>query len=638
MQSVADRRAAGSLGRRVQQIVQQPLDGTEMRQALEALAATYNTPTHKQAATNSAQPETAIYATQSEAAGRHRDVRGEMQEHTQQLDADFVRALSSVNAVFADLELSVQHLDAQCMGLRAQVNSTLRATAATAAQASLLVEEQRELGMRETVAQGVLQTFTLSDADTRVLERADIDDAFFAVLDRVDRMRRECQRLSIGAEQPAVADLLAQLALQEEQAYAALLRWVLAEVRELSRDAPEFSARLKQALARLEPHHALFSAATEEISGVRRDALHRAFISALVRGGKNGTPRPIEAHAADPQRFVGDMLAWVHQASASERELLDTIFSRSAHAAQVPKMLAAALDGVARPLEIRVQQTVAEVTSPAAVYRIDSLLEFYSALFVRVCAADSPFITTVAALAAQARDKLAAKLDALADAVGSDMDAQSGAVSPALDVPASLHALLAAVADILRLHEDSMQAQDTQSSIVTLVAAVLKRVQSEAHELTLQLAQLRPYEQTMLELNIQSAVIQTLDGFMSMSASSESLQSIHSSEALTETLQSQLLEVLKQKSHLPFDSGPAESAESLAQSVTMFNHTLKAAMDLDVSRLVSRLNNHALSRLVSEHAIQMFVREYAALYQQIVDSGLEDPTILLSPDTVSTLL
>lgn len=37
-------------------------------------------------------------------------------------------------------------------------------------------------------------------------------------------------------------------------------------------------------------------------------------------------PRPIELHAHDSQRYVGDMLAWVHQATAGEREFLESLF------------------------------------------------------------------------------------------------------------------------------------------------------------------------------------------------------------------------------------------------------------------------------------------------------------------------
>lgn len=37
-------------------------------------------------------------------------------------------------------------------------------------------------------------------------------------------------------------------------------------------------------------------------------------------------PRPIELHAHDPIRYVGDMLAWVHQAIAAECEFLEGLF------------------------------------------------------------------------------------------------------------------------------------------------------------------------------------------------------------------------------------------------------------------------------------------------------------------------
>ena len=49
-------------------------------------------------------------------------------------------------------------------------------------------------------------------------------------------------------------------------------------------------------------------------------------MNALTRGGPNGTPKPIESHAHDPFRYIGDMLAWVHQAVAGEHEFLQALF------------------------------------------------------------------------------------------------------------------------------------------------------------------------------------------------------------------------------------------------------------------------------------------------------------------------
>jgi hypothetical protein len=62
------------------------------------------------------------------------------------------------------------------------------------------------------------------------------------------------------------------------------------------------------------------------MANIRRSSVTRAFIDALTRGGPGGTPRPIELQAHDPIRYIGDMLAWVHQAGASEREILEGLF------------------------------------------------------------------------------------------------------------------------------------------------------------------------------------------------------------------------------------------------------------------------------------------------------------------------
>ena len=88
------------------------------------------------------------------------------------------------------------------------------------------------------------------------------------------------------------------------------------------------------------------------------------FISALTRGGPNGMPRPIEMNAHDPRRYLGDMLAWLHQGLASERELLISLFGQddpsragdqSNGHSEVPSssaLLDRVVEGVCRPLKV----------------------------------------------------------------------------------------------------------------------------------------------------------------------------------------------------------------------------------------------------------------------------------------------
>ena len=56
----------------------------------------------------------------------------------------------------------------------------------------------------------------------------------------------------------------------------------------------------------------------------------RNFIDTLTSGGGEGIGnlRPIEMHAHDPPRYVGGMLAWLHQAVPSEKEALEILLSQ----------------------------------------------------------------------------------------------------------------------------------------------------------------------------------------------------------------------------------------------------------------------------------------------------------------------
>jgi len=58
----------------------------------------------------------------------------------------------------------------------------------------------------------------------------------------------------------------------------------------------------------------------DEYCTARKAVVLRSFLDALTVGGAHGTPRPMELHAHDPPRYVGDMLAWLHQMTPTEKE------------------------------------------------------------------------------------------------------------------------------------------------------------------------------------------------------------------------------------------------------------------------------------------------------------------------------
>ena len=71
--------------------------------------------------------------------------------------------------------------------------------------------------------------------------------------------------------------------------------------------------------------------------------------------GPGGTPRPIELHSHDPLRYTGDMLAWLHQATASEKEHLQTLLKKCKQSSvedHIQDVLGHVTEGVCRPLKV----------------------------------------------------------------------------------------------------------------------------------------------------------------------------------------------------------------------------------------------------------------------------------------------
>ena len=128
-------------------------------------------------------------------------------------------------------------------------------------------------------------------------------------------------------------------------------------------------------------------------------------MDALTRGGPGGLPRPIELHAHDPLRYVGDMLAWVHQAIAAEREFLESLFGvrgaerrmvgavrefgESVEEASMGELTDGAVRGLCGPLRVRVQQTVRSQESSITLYKIANLLGFYMLTMQRTIGKDA---------------------------------------------------------------------------------------------------------------------------------------------------------------------------------------------------------------------------------------------------------
>jgi hypothetical protein len=150
----------------------------------------------------------------------------------------------------------------------------------------------------------------------------------------------------------------------------------------------------------------------EELEGLRRNAITKFFMDALVKGGPNGHPKPIELHAHEPIRYVGDMLAWIHQTAASEREMLHVLLKGNMIAGDsnefslpmsilppsddmTSSFLTTVMEGTCRPLKLRIEQVLGSLRDVTLSYKLANLLQFYRRMLVNVLGKESNLSLTL---------------------------------------------------------------------------------------------------------------------------------------------------------------------------------------------------------------------------------------------------
>lgn len=152
-------------------------------------------------------------------------------------------------------------------------------------------------------------------------------------------------------------EIMDSMTLHQEAAFERLYRWCLSVLRSINSDSLDVHPLICRALGCLQERSMLFKYSLDEYVTVRRAAVVRNFIDALTRGGPTGSPQPIELHSHNPIRYIGDILAWLHQAVASEKELMETLLKNCnqeelKNSNFIIESISSITEGLSRPLKV----------------------------------------------------------------------------------------------------------------------------------------------------------------------------------------------------------------------------------------------------------------------------------------------
>ncbi|ELU12375.1 hypothetical protein CAPTEDRAFT_181210, partial [Capitella teleta] len=330
-----------------------------------------------------------------------RNLRSDIERRSLLINEEFVDCFKVAKEQLDSICEDVQAMNECCLDMTSRLKTAKDQTHDLISQTTQLQTESQKLQMRAQVTDVFLSKFQLKQEEVQILRGTrdgSLHPGFFKALARVKQIHTDCKVLLRTNQQTAGLEIMEAMALQQESAYERLYRWTQNECRMLSGDTPDINNQLCLALESLQDRPVLFRYSLDEFGTARRTAIVRSFIDALTRGGPGGTPRPIELHSHDPLRYSGDILAWLHQSAASEKEHIQALLKHCAATSadeNIHDVLSHITDGVCRPLKVRLEQVVVSEPGPVLLYKLTNLLKFYHVTIGNILLSNSSLLNTI---------------------------------------------------------------------------------------------------------------------------------------------------------------------------------------------------------------------------------------------------
>ena len=367
-------------------------------------------------------------------------------------------------------------------------------------EASTLLKQKQDLETKKQLLDAFNKHFIISEEDLIVLTTTTetVDDKFFTVLKRVKQIYTDCQILLGSENQRLGLELMDQSSRNLNSGFQKLYRWIQREFKSLNLENPQISSVIRRALRALAERPTLFASCLDFFAEAREHVLTEAFYSALTgsssEDGQDPLTRPIEFSAHDTLRYVGDMLAWTHSATVSEREALESLFVSEGD--EIAKGIQAGRDsepwsafdsetfdgqktldqlinrnlaGVARALRQRIEQAVQSHDDPVLTYKIVNLLEFYRVMFQKLLGQDSSVLEMLSTL----KDFALRHFQSIMTDQLSSVQADLTRPPPDLRIPPFLEDALTLLQSLLKTYSSSLAPSLLDSDFDPILAQAL---------------------------------------------------------------------------------------------------------------------------------------------------------------------
>lgn len=355
-----------------------------------------------------------------------RRFRLDVQEELIKCNGEVVQDFGRVAEQLRRVGTAISSLKSSCSEMRKHIDASKREIAPMLDEAKSIFADKSQIESKKQLLDAFSTHFVISDAELATLTSTaePVDENFFRVLTRVKNVHKDCQILLGYENQRLGLEILEQSSKQLDGAFNKLYRWTQREFKTLDLENPQISAGIRRALRVLAERPSMFQSCLDAFAEARESILSNNFYAALT-GAPVDKEHPvmgkaIELSAHDPLRYIGDMLAWAHSATVSEREALESLFISDGD--EIAKSIQSGIEsepwtrestgvlqafdgrsalndlvnrdlaGVCRQVRQRTEQVAQSHEDATLAYRISNLVTFYANIFSTLLGRDAALL------------------------------------------------------------------------------------------------------------------------------------------------------------------------------------------------------------------------------------------------------
>jgi hypothetical protein len=553
---------------------------------------------------------------------------------------------------------AISSLNSYCADMRSHIAAANKETGPVLEEATGLINQRKQVESKQQILQAFNSHFLISDDEATVLTSTaePVNEEFFQVLTRVKKIHHDCQVLLGTEDQRLGLEILEQSSKQLNAAFQKLYRWIQREFKTLDLENPQISASVRRSLRVLAERPTLFQSCLDSFAEARESILSDSFHSALTGSASDAehiATKPIEFQAHDPLRYVGDMLAWVHSTTVSEREALENLFISDGDEIKrsiqeglesepwlkdeeaeifdgrkaLSQLVGRDLTSVARVLRQRTEQVVQSHDDATLAYKIANLIGFYKGMFAKLLGTDSDVLEVFTTLEASAMRQFRANMRDYVAAVQSDIAVPPQDLSP----PDFLDDALQTLKVLAKSYDTSSAgAEDQEQGFHAVLAEALDPFMSGCVNLQKGLQQ---PESAVFAINCLFAAKDVLSAFTFASERVEEME---------DTISEQVAQLVDyQHQYLLHESGLATLLEAL-EPITDDEESLKTIPELepfkrdalvaasqqldeflpsaliDAAENLKRLKNRKMIQDITEEAAASFCEDFEVVESKII--------------------